>query len=205
MQQRAHAKAAELGISFAEYMRRLVASDLGPSSQSRRYLDRLQPGRRRAADQRRARQGQDDRGSRMEGAPAKDRQSGRQARLRVQAATIERLRQFSVWFAAAAARDHDNALARAILQSAHDPGHHGPCPSRDVASPEQSLSARSRGALLGTGSPRRRPHRDRDRRRPGGRLGDRRRFPGSGFLDRRPHQLRRDGAAGHCTSRELRC
>jgi hypothetical protein len=32
MQRRAHAKAAELGISFAEYMRRLVANDLGPSS-----------------------------------------------------------------------------------------------------------------------------------------------------------------------------
>jgi hypothetical protein len=29
MQRRAHAKAAELGISFAEYVRRLVASDLG--------------------------------------------------------------------------------------------------------------------------------------------------------------------------------
>jgi hypothetical protein len=34
MQHRAHAKAAELGISFAEYMRRLVANDLGPSRQS---------------------------------------------------------------------------------------------------------------------------------------------------------------------------
>ena len=30
LQRRAHAKAAELGISFAEYMRRLVAQDLGP-------------------------------------------------------------------------------------------------------------------------------------------------------------------------------
>ena len=29
MQRRAHAKAAELGISFAEYIRRLVAKDLG--------------------------------------------------------------------------------------------------------------------------------------------------------------------------------
>ena len=29
MQRRAQAKAAELGISFAEYMRRLVANDLG--------------------------------------------------------------------------------------------------------------------------------------------------------------------------------
>jgi hypothetical protein len=29
MQRRAHAKAAELGISFAEYVRRLVATDLG--------------------------------------------------------------------------------------------------------------------------------------------------------------------------------
>ena len=29
MQRRAHAKAAERGISFAEYVRRLVASDLG--------------------------------------------------------------------------------------------------------------------------------------------------------------------------------
>jgi hypothetical protein len=29
MQQRAHAKAAELGISFAEYIRRLIATDLG--------------------------------------------------------------------------------------------------------------------------------------------------------------------------------
>jgi hypothetical protein len=29
MQRRAHAKAAELGISFAEYIRRLVANDLG--------------------------------------------------------------------------------------------------------------------------------------------------------------------------------
>lgn len=30
VQRRAQAKAAELGISFAEYVRRLVASDLGP-------------------------------------------------------------------------------------------------------------------------------------------------------------------------------
>jgi hypothetical protein len=29
MQRRAHARAAELGISFAEYVRRLVAMDLG--------------------------------------------------------------------------------------------------------------------------------------------------------------------------------
>ena len=29
LQRRAHAKAAELGISFAEYVRRLVADDLG--------------------------------------------------------------------------------------------------------------------------------------------------------------------------------
>jgi hypothetical protein len=29
MQRRAHAKAAELGISFAEYIRRLLAQDLG--------------------------------------------------------------------------------------------------------------------------------------------------------------------------------
>jgi hypothetical protein len=29
IQRRAHAKAAELGISFAEYIRRLVANDLG--------------------------------------------------------------------------------------------------------------------------------------------------------------------------------
>ncbi|HLQ92142.1 MAG TPA: hypothetical protein VK148_19130 [Xanthobacteraceae bacterium] len=29
MQRRAHAKAAELGISFAEYVRRLVAQDVG--------------------------------------------------------------------------------------------------------------------------------------------------------------------------------
>jgi hypothetical protein len=29
MQRRAHVKAAELGISFAEYVRRLVAQDLG--------------------------------------------------------------------------------------------------------------------------------------------------------------------------------
>src|ERR1700704_6234164 len=29
MQRRAHAKAAELGISFAEYVRRVIASDLG--------------------------------------------------------------------------------------------------------------------------------------------------------------------------------
>jgi hypothetical protein len=29
LQRRAHAKAAELGISFAEYMRRLVSTDLG--------------------------------------------------------------------------------------------------------------------------------------------------------------------------------
>jgi len=29
LQRRAHAKAADLGISFAEYVRRLVASDLG--------------------------------------------------------------------------------------------------------------------------------------------------------------------------------
>ena len=29
LQRRAHAKAAELGVSFAEYVRRLVAQDLG--------------------------------------------------------------------------------------------------------------------------------------------------------------------------------
>jgi hypothetical protein len=32
-QRRAHAKAAELGISFAEYIRRLVAEDLGQPTQ----------------------------------------------------------------------------------------------------------------------------------------------------------------------------
>lgn len=31
VQRRAQTKAAELGISFAEYIRRLVASDLGPN------------------------------------------------------------------------------------------------------------------------------------------------------------------------------
>jgi hypothetical protein len=30
-QRRAHAKAAELGIPFAEYVRRLIAQDLGPA------------------------------------------------------------------------------------------------------------------------------------------------------------------------------
>ena len=34
MQRRAHAKAAELGISFAEYVRRLIARDLGKPEQS---------------------------------------------------------------------------------------------------------------------------------------------------------------------------
>ena len=33
MQRRAHAKAAELGISFAEYVRRLVAQDVGEPKQ----------------------------------------------------------------------------------------------------------------------------------------------------------------------------
>lgn len=32
-QRRAHAKAAELGVSFAEYVRRLVANDLGEPKQ----------------------------------------------------------------------------------------------------------------------------------------------------------------------------
>jgi GH24 family phage-related lysozyme (muramidase) len=36
LQQRAHAKAAELGLSFAEYVRRLVAHDLG---ETRRNAD----------------------------------------------------------------------------------------------------------------------------------------------------------------------
>ena len=36
LQRRAHAKAAELGLSFAEYVRRLVAHDLG---QPRRNAD----------------------------------------------------------------------------------------------------------------------------------------------------------------------
>jgi hypothetical protein len=34
LQRRAHARAAELGISFAEYIRRLVAQDLGPPKRS---------------------------------------------------------------------------------------------------------------------------------------------------------------------------
>ena len=34
MQRRAHKKAADLGISFAEYVRRLVAVDLGGRSQA---------------------------------------------------------------------------------------------------------------------------------------------------------------------------
>ena len=33
LQRRAHAKAAELGISFAEYVRRLVAQDIGEPKQ----------------------------------------------------------------------------------------------------------------------------------------------------------------------------
>jgi hypothetical protein len=36
LQRRAHAKATELGISFAEYIRRLVANDLG---QTKRKVD----------------------------------------------------------------------------------------------------------------------------------------------------------------------
>jgi hypothetical protein len=36
LQRRAHAKAAELGVSFAEYVRRLVAQDLG---EPRRNVD----------------------------------------------------------------------------------------------------------------------------------------------------------------------
>jgi hypothetical protein len=36
LQRRAHAKAAELGVSFAEYVRRLVANDLG---EARRKAD----------------------------------------------------------------------------------------------------------------------------------------------------------------------
>jgi hypothetical protein len=34
LQRRAHAKAAELGLSFAEYVRRLVAQDLGEAKRS---------------------------------------------------------------------------------------------------------------------------------------------------------------------------
>jgi hypothetical protein len=34
LQRRAHAKAAELGLSFAEYVRRLVAHDLGEAKRS---------------------------------------------------------------------------------------------------------------------------------------------------------------------------
>jgi hypothetical protein len=35
LQRRAHAKAAELGISFAEYIRRLVAGDLGEARKTK--------------------------------------------------------------------------------------------------------------------------------------------------------------------------
>jgi hypothetical protein len=35
LQRRAHAKAAELGISFAEYIRRLVAGDLGETTKTK--------------------------------------------------------------------------------------------------------------------------------------------------------------------------
>ena len=38
MRRRAQAKAAELGISFAEYVRRLVANDLGEPKEEFRYL-----------------------------------------------------------------------------------------------------------------------------------------------------------------------
>ena len=38
MQRRAHAKAAELGISFAEYVRRVIANDLGEPKPKGGYL-----------------------------------------------------------------------------------------------------------------------------------------------------------------------
>ena len=41
LQRRAHAKAAELGISFAEYIRRLVAGDLGPPKKSKPDISAL--------------------------------------------------------------------------------------------------------------------------------------------------------------------
>jgi hypothetical protein len=47
MQRRAHEKAAELGISFAEYMRRLVANDLGerkPQADISRMFDLIDEG-----------------------------------------------------------------------------------------------------------------------------------------------------------------
>lgn len=41
LQRRAQAKAAELGISFAEYIRRLVAGDLGEPKKSRPDISTL--------------------------------------------------------------------------------------------------------------------------------------------------------------------
>ena len=41
MQRRAHAKAAELGISFAEYVRRVIAQDLGEAEAQGRYFHHL--------------------------------------------------------------------------------------------------------------------------------------------------------------------
>jgi hypothetical protein len=49
MQRRAHAKAAELGISFAEYVRRLVMQDLGdpkPKADISIFFDLIKDGPR---------------------------------------------------------------------------------------------------------------------------------------------------------------
>jgi hypothetical protein len=50
LQRRAHAKAAALGISFAEYVRRLMENDLGLPRQQRRNISGIRYRRRRCAD-----------------------------------------------------------------------------------------------------------------------------------------------------------
>ncbi len=58
MQRRAHAKAAELGISFAEYVRRVIAQDLGEAKPKADISMIFDLGASEGADRYRARQGQ---------------------------------------------------------------------------------------------------------------------------------------------------
>ena len=145
MQRRAHAKAAELGISFAEYVRRVIAQDLGeakPKADISMIFDLV------------------DEGPRTNIARDKDkflgeavwqeylRKTGHKPRRRQQVSVFV---DSSVWFAAPISRDQHNDRREggscAIARSIDERSRRG----RDVAPPEQPGQPRRRPRLSGAG------------------------------------------------------
>ena len=196
LQRRAQAKAAALGISFAEYIRRLVAGDLGEQKKSKPDISVLF-----------------DLGSSSEPtdiARDKDRMSAKRSgrticaipaacrspkRADRRSAAVERFCRSSVWYAAANIRDRQNRRAKIMLSSVADPllSDHVLVETWGLLN---SRIHRGRPSNSGSGSGTVRAGRKGHRARSRTRVDHRRDIPRSGLFPCRPHQLRRDGALG---------